>query len=73
MGMRYVVIVEVGDTSSGVHVPDFPKCAVVAQSRADVIEFICEAIDLYLAALKRAGRVISHSFSDGTFGGTSAA
>ena len=44
--MRYVVVVERGDTSWGAQVPDLPGCIAVGESRDEVIGLIREAIDL---------------------------
>jgi len=56
--MRYLVIVEQGETSWGAHVPDLPGCVAVAESKPKVIKLIREAVDLHLDGLKRSGSAI---------------
>lgn len=53
--MRYTVIVERGDKSWGVHVPDLPGCVAVANSRAEALDLIKEAIEFHLESLERHG------------------
>jgi predicted RNase H-like HicB family nuclease len=50
--MRYVVIVEEGDTSFGAHVPDLPGCAAVADTKAEVLKLIQEAIQFHIEGLR---------------------
>ena len=38
--MRYLVIIEKGDSSWGAHVPDLPGCVAVAKTREEVIELV---------------------------------
>ena len=71
--MRYLAVVEQGDTSWGAHVPDLPGCVAVAESKTKVIELIREAVDLHLEMLKRTGSQIPRPCSDSTFIETSAA
>ena len=44
--MRYMVVVERGETSWGAHVPDLPGCVAVGETREDVLQLIREAIEL---------------------------
>jgi predicted RNase H-like HicB family nuclease len=71
--MRYLVIIEQGKTSWGAHVPDLPGCVAVADTRAEVIERIREAIDFHLDGLKSDGLPIPKPCSESTFVETSAA
>lgn len=71
--MRYLVILEQGDTSWGAHVPDLPGCVAVADTREEAIELIRDAIDFHLDGLKRAGSTIPKPSSDSTFVEVSAA
>jgi len=71
--MRYLVVVERGETSWGAHVPDLPGCVAIADSKSKVIKLIREAVDLHLKELKRAGSAIPKPSSDSTFVETSAA
>ncbi len=49
--MRYLVVVERGDTSWGVHVPDLPGCVAVGNTRNEAMRLIKEAIDLHIESL----------------------
>ena len=46
--MRYVVIVEEGQSSFGAYVPDLPGCVAVADTKEEVLELIQEAIEFHL-------------------------
>jgi predicted RNase H-like HicB family nuclease len=64
--MRYMVIVEEGPTSFGAYVPDLPGCAVVGESREEVLTLIREAIELHLEGLREQGQSVPqpHSSSE---------
>ena len=64
--MRYVVIVEKGETSWGAHVPDLPGCIAAAESRADVISSIKEAIEAHIEGLREAGETVPAPQSEAT-------
>ncbi len=53
--MRYTVIIEQGPSSYGAYVPDLPGCVAVAESRAEVVDLIREAIEFHLEALREDG------------------
>ena len=53
--MKYLVVVEGGDSSFGAYVPDLPGCIAVASSRSEVMELIHDAIELHLEDLKDQG------------------
>jgi predicted RNase H-like HicB family nuclease len=53
--MRYMVIVEEGKGSFGAHVPDLPGCVAVAETKAEVLKLIQEAIELHLESLSEDG------------------
>jgi predicted RNase H-like HicB family nuclease len=71
--MRYLVILERGETSWGAHVPDLPGCVAVADTREEAIDLIRDAIDFHLDGLKRAGSAIPKPCSDSMFVEISAA
>jgi predicted RNase H-like HicB family nuclease len=53
--MKYIVVVEEGPESYGAYVPDLPGCAVIGESRGEVIKLIQEAIELHLQSLREHG------------------
>ena len=53
--MRYTVVIEEGPTSYGAYVPDLPGCIAAAESRAEVITLIREAIEFHLEGLREEG------------------
>ena len=53
--MKYAVVIEKGPESFGAYAPDLPGCAVVGESREEVIKLIQEAIELHLKSLKEHG------------------
>ncbi len=56
--MRYLVIIEKGPTSWGAHVPDLPGCIAVAETRAEVVTLIREAIDFHIEGLREQGEPV---------------
>ena len=53
--MRYMVVIERGDTSWGAHVPDLPGCVAVGETRVEVLRLIREAIELHIDGLRQNG------------------
>ena len=53
--MRYLVIIEKGESSWGAHVPDLPGCIGVAETRKEVSALIKDAIDFHLEGLREHG------------------
>jgi predicted RNase H-like HicB family nuclease len=58
MDMKYAVIIEEGPSSYGAYVPDLPGCVAVADSRAEVLDLIREAVEVHLAELRQQGSAI---------------
>jgi len=56
--MRYAVIVEEGETSFGAYVPDLPGCVAVAESRAEVLRLIEEAIEFHIDGMRQDNQAI---------------
>jgi predicted RNase H-like HicB family nuclease len=56
--MKYAVVIEKGPESFGAYAPDLPGCAVVGESREEVVQLIQEAIELHLHSLKEHGEEI---------------
>jgi predicted RNase H-like HicB family nuclease len=52
---RYMVLLEHGETSWGVQVPDLPGCVAVAESRDEALELIREAIAFHIESLRQDG------------------
>ena len=62
--MRYLVIIEKGESSWGAHVPDLPGCVAVAETCQEVRALIKEAIDFRLEGLRAHGEPIPRPASE---------
>ncbi len=64
--MQYTVIIEEGTSSWGAYVPDLPGCVAAADTRAEVVQLIQEAIEFHIAGLRADGQEVPlpHSFSE---------
>lgn len=56
--MKYLIIIEKGDTSFGAYVPDLPGCVAIAETEAEVMDLIHEAIELHLEGPRDEGSTI---------------
>ena len=56
--MKYAVIVEEGENSFGAHVPDLPGCVAVADTKAEVLRLIQEAIQFHIEGLREDGQPV---------------
>ena len=56
--MRYMVVIEKGDTSYGAYVPDLPGCVAVGETEEEVKQLIQEAIEFHLEDLAEKGTQI---------------
>ena len=65
--MKYLVVIEEGETSWGAHVPDLPGCVAVGQSRKEVIVLITQAVDMHIDGLRGSSQPIPAPASDSTF------
>lgn len=65
--LRYMVVVERGETSWGAHVPDLPGCVAVGESRSEVLELIRQAIEFHIDGLKQDGLPVPTPSSEGDF------
>ncbi|MBV6412604.1 MAG: hypothetical protein OMOMHJEC_00376 [Xanthomonadales bacterium] len=54
--MRYMVVVEHGETSFGAYVPDLPGCVAVGETEEEVLLLIQEAIEFHLEGLQETGQ-----------------
>lgn len=64
--MKYLVVIEQGETSFGAYVPDLPGCIAVGETRDEVMENIHEVIEFHLEGIKQEGLAVPlpHSFSE---------
>jgi len=65
--MRYMVVIERGESSWGAHVPDLPGCVAVGETRAEVIGLIREAVALHIEGLREEGLPVPRPSSEGEF------
>jgi predicted RNase H-like HicB family nuclease len=65
--MRYMVVVERGETSWGAHVPDLPGCIAVGETRDEVLRLIREAIEFHIEGLRQDGLPVPAPGSEGEF------
>ena len=65
--MRYMVVIERGETSLGAHVPDLPGCVAVGETREEVLRLIREAIERHIDGLKQDGLPVAPPSSAGAF------
>jgi len=56
--MRYMVVIEKGESGYGANVPDLPGCIAVGETREEVLDLIKEAIEFHIEGLKEAGEPI---------------
>ena len=56
--MKYLVVVEKGESSWGAHVPDLPGCVAVGKTKDEVLELIKGAIELHLDDLRETAQPI---------------
>jgi predicted RNase H-like HicB family nuclease len=65
--MKYMVVIEKGESSFGAHVPDLPGCIAVGKSREEVLELIKEAIELHIESLRESGEEVPSPSSVGEY------
>ena len=65
--MRYMAVIERGESSGGAHVPDLPGCVAVGETRDEVMGLIRDAIALHIDELKREGLPVPKPSSEGEF------
>ena len=56
--MKYMVVIEEGETGFGAHVPDLPGCIAAGDTREEVLELIKEAIEFHIEGLKENGEPV---------------
>ncbi|HAI69890.1 MAG TPA: hypothetical protein DCM38_10715 [Gammaproteobacteria bacterium] len=65
--MRYVVILEEGESSFGAYVPDLPGCVAVAETKTEVLKLIQEAIKFHLEGLRQDKKSIPKPLSSSEY------
>jgi predicted RNase H-like HicB family nuclease len=65
--MRYVVILEEGESSFGAYVPDLPGCIAVAETKTQVLELIHDAIEFHLEGLREDKKPIPKPLSSSEY------
>ena len=65
--MRYMVVIERGETSWGAHVPDLPGCVAAADTREEVLRLIRDAIEFHIDGLEEDGLPVPPPSSEGEF------
>ena len=61
--MRYMTVIEKGETSFGAYVPDLPGCIAVGETESEVKQLIQEAIEFHLEDLQQSGASIPKPLS----------
>ena len=56
--MRYLVVIEQGESSIGAYVPDLPGCVAVGDTREEVLTSIQKAIEMHLEGMREDGLAI---------------
>lgn len=56
--MRYMVVIEKGDSSFGAYVPDLPGCVAAADSKEEALKLIEEAIESHIQTLRQDGQAV---------------
>jgi len=65
--MRYMVVIEKGESGYGAHVPDLPGCIAAADTRAEVLGLIKDAIEFHIEGLRKSGEPVPVPSSDSEF------
>ncbi|MGB5333431.1 MAG: type II toxin-antitoxin system HicB family antitoxin [Woeseiaceae bacterium] len=63
--MKYLVVVEQGDTGFSAYVPDLPGCIAAGNTRDEVVALVQEAIEFHIEGLKEAGEPVPKPTSQG--------
>ena len=65
--MRYMIVIEKGETSYGAYVPDLPGCVAVAETEDEVKQLIQDAIEFHMEDLTETGAQIPPPLSKGDY------
>ena len=71
--MKYLVVVEQGETGFSAYVPDLPGCIAAAGTRDAIVGLIQEAIEFHIEGLQNAGDPIPPATSQAELIGVRAA
>lgn len=63
--VRYMVVVERGESSWGAHVPDLPGCIAVGETRDEALSLIRAAIEFHIEGLVAEGSPVPEPRSEG--------
>ncbi len=63
--MKYLVVVEQGDSGFSAYVPDLPGCVAAADNREEVVALIQGAIEFHIEGLMEAGDPVPPPTSQG--------
>lgn len=63
--MRYLVVIEKGETSWGAYVPDLPGCVAAGETETEARELIREAIEFHIEDLRAQGVPVPEPASSG--------
>ncbi len=65
--MRYMVVIEKGETSWGAYVPDLPGCVAVGETKEEGKRLISAAIEFHFADLTESGTQIPIALSQSDY------
>lgn len=65
--MRYMVVIEKGESGYGAFVPDLPGCIAAGETEEEVVSLIADAIRFHLEDLKSEGQPIPQPSSKSKF------
>ena len=56
--MKYIVVIEKGDSNFSAYVPDLPGCVAAGDSVEEIEELIREAAEFHIAGLRQDGETV---------------
>jgi predicted RNase H-like HicB family nuclease len=63
--VKYLVVVEKGQSGYGAYVPDLPGCVAAAETRDEVVRLVQEAIEFHIEGLRERGEAVPPPTSSG--------
>ena len=61
--MRFTIILERGPNNFSAYAPDFPGCVAAADTEAETVELMKEALALHIEDMRERGEVIPEAVS----------